>query len=502
MNRPLDHARIGPRLSGTGIGVILILAFSALVRLWDLDLKPPHFDEGVNGWFADQMTRTGYYPYDPTNYHGPLHMYAVFITQTLLGRNLWALRLPAILASVLAVWAVLLFRRHLGDRIALTAALFMAVSPAFVFFGRYSIHESWLVVFVLLTTYGVIGLWCEGKRSDLWWVVAGLTGMVLTKETYVIHAGTLVLAFPFLRLWELVVPSRPGFRWARQCWGWADFGRGVLVGGMVIIAFYSGFFLNFAKLSGLWETFAAWFATGVEAAGHEKTEFQFGPLNFYWVWLMARYEWPSLLGLAGCFVLMLPADARIRWIAICGGGVLLAYSLIPYKTPWCVISVIWPFLFTGAWLVWRLPTRWAVSAITLLSLANFLWMARLNFFEFTNDGEPYVYVQTYEEAGEALKKLVDAADEDPRFLHAPGRVILESYYPVPWILGDFTSVGYYSEGEVPAQITDTFIICRGDDVERVRSALKGSYREIEFRLRSGVEDCHLFLREDNPASAQ
>ena len=44
-----------------------ILALAAALRVTLLDIKPPHFDEGVNGWFADQMTRNGFFRYDPTN---------------------------------------------------------------------------------------------------------------------------------------------------------------------------------------------------------------------------------------------------------------------------------------------------------------------------------------------------------------------------------------------------------------------------------------------------
>jgi len=49
---------------------------------------------GINGWFVDQMVKSGFYRYDPTNYHGPLHFYVLFLSQTLFGRNLWALRMP------------------------------------------------------------------------------------------------------------------------------------------------------------------------------------------------------------------------------------------------------------------------------------------------------------------------------------------------------------------------------------------------------------------------
>jgi len=70
--------------------------------LFLLGIKPPHFDEGINGWFVDQMMKNGFYKYDPTNYHGPLHFYVSAALATLFGRNVWALRLPVVLVSISA----------------------------------------------------------------------------------------------------------------------------------------------------------------------------------------------------------------------------------------------------------------------------------------------------------------------------------------------------------------------------------------------------------------
>src|SRR5262245_9452600 len=50
-----------------------ILAVAALLRLAWLPLRPPHSDEGVDGWFAEKVLSDGFYHYDPENYHGPLH---------------------------------------------------------------------------------------------------------------------------------------------------------------------------------------------------------------------------------------------------------------------------------------------------------------------------------------------------------------------------------------------------------------------------------------------
>src|SRR4051794_29995564 len=119
-------------------GIILLGAF---LRFLLLGMKPPHFDEGINGWFVDQMMRNGFYRYDPTNYHGPLHFYILFLAQTLFGRHIWALRLPVVLASIASIFATLKFEPFVGKKVSRIAALAMAISPGFIFYGRYSIHE-------------------------------------------------------------------------------------------------------------------------------------------------------------------------------------------------------------------------------------------------------------------------------------------------------------------------------------------------------------------------
>src|SRR6187397_564815 len=111
----------------------LIVALGAFLRLLLLGIKPPHFDEGINGWFVDQMVKNGFYRYDPTNYHGPLHFYVLFIFQTLFGRNVWALRLPVVIVSISCVWLCLKFEPLVGRRVSWWAAVAMAVSPGFVF---------------------------------------------------------------------------------------------------------------------------------------------------------------------------------------------------------------------------------------------------------------------------------------------------------------------------------------------------------------------------------
>ena len=492
------------KLPWVEIGILLV---AAVLRTVLVDIKPPHFDEGINGWFADQMRINGFYHYDPTNYHGPLHFYAVFLSQTLFGRNLWALRLPAIIPALLAVWALLRYREFFGTTAARWAAAAMAVSPAFVFYGRYSIHESWMVLFSILLLWAVLGLWEKGERRFLFTLILALTGMILTKETYVVHVGCLILAGGVLWAWQKVLPSRPAFPIARQFWSGRDLGNSLALALLAIVFFYSGNFLDWAGLKGLYETYAAWFHTGVQAGGHEKNTFRLWDkdwLNYYWVALMARYEWPALAGLLACARYVVPSDARLRYVAISAGGVLMAYSIIPYKTPWCIISILWPFyLILGAIIQEASTTFKASKLLRPATLAAFLLLAislgmsiRLNFFHFTNEKEPYVYVQTYAEIETLTKPLLEMAAKDPRAYHLRGQSVLESYYPLPWILGDFTDIGYFNTKSPPATFDGDFVLAESSEAAEVEPKLAGSYYKRTFRLRDAQEECVVYFREE------
>src|SRR5205809_3794801 len=336
------------RLAETGWTPWLILGLAALLRLVLLGMKPPHFDEGINGWFVDQVMHNGFYRYDPTNYHGPLHFYVLLLSESLLGRSLWALRLPVVLVSIGCVWLTLKFEPLVGRNVSRIAALAMAVSPGFVFYGRYAIHEVWLQLFSMMFILGLLGLWRRGTLTYLWYAGAGLTGMILTKETYAIHVACALLAIPTLAV-SYALSRVPDVEPAKQTWSWIDLAMIILVGGFAIVFFYSGTFFNWSGVKGLYLAFKTWTETGAAGHGHEKAW-------DYWLKLMGPtwevhradffgYELPMLAGLILCVFCQKFRNLSLRYLAIYGVGGLIAYSYVKYKTPWCVISFGWPLLF-------------------------------------------------------------------------------------------------------------------------------------------------------------
>src|SRR6266480_6478804 len=97
----------------------------------------------------------------------------------------------------------------------------------------------------------------------------GLAGMILTKETYIIHLGCAALAVPVLFFSNRLNPlldARP----AKQTWDYVDLTLVIGVGAAAIVFFYSGTFLHWSGIKGLYQFYQAWFATGHEGHGHEK----------------------------------------------------------------------------------------------------------------------------------------------------------------------------------------------------------------------------------------
>jgi len=489
---------------------LLIVAFTAVFRILFLAIKPPHFDEGVNGWFIDQMVHDGFYHYDPANYHGPLHFYILFIFQLLLGRGLWAIRLPIVIVSTLTVYLVTLFDRFLDRRTCWIAAIAMAVSPGLEFYGRYAIHESEFVFFIILAVWGSAGIRKFGN-GYLWAAALGVTGMVLTKETYIIHFTAFTLAVPSLLFLERAFPSSETAPAAKEPYSIDELAIVGAVCASLILFFYSGNFLDFPGLHGMVTTFSEWAKTGHNGNGHEKTEYDYTlrmipfligkkpiTVNYYWFTLMARYEWPVLLGTLFSIFYIFPKNNRlIRYLAIYGWGALAAYSIVPYKTPWCIITIAWPFFFVFGDCMKDLLDKtgkpFGLSLLAVLLVPLFAWSVRLNFYHYTDDNEPYVYVQTFDDINELTAPLFKMVAMDPANYNLKGNILLSSYHPLPWILGDFTNLSWFDDDRSPDETDADFLMVDDSRTEEVEKLLKQDYFTEEYRLRSAMDPVKLYL---------
>lgn len=159
------------------IGCLAVTAIAVFWRFWQLDLKPLHHDEGVNGNFLITLFRDGVYRYDPNNYHGPDLYYIALAFTKAFGLNTISIRASVAIFGVLTVILAFFLKDYIGKVGSLAAALFIALSPGMVYISRYFIHE---LLFVFFSFGIVIGfLYFIEKRKAGVAAIASMTLLLL-----------------------------------------------------------------------------------------------------------------------------------------------------------------------------------------------------------------------------------------------------------------------------------------------------------------------------------
>jgi hypothetical protein len=153
------------------------------------------------------------------------------------------------------------------------------------------------------------------------------------------------------------------------------------------------------------------------------------------------------------------------------------------------------FIFGSFVLV--VPKRWlglALAAAGLLLTGSLAYTVTLNYFRCTTDTEPYVYVQTYNDIYKLTTPVLALAHRDPLYYHIIGHIIRASPYPLPWILGDFSRIGYYEHENYPPTMDADFLLVQEDKVTEVESKLRDSYFTQPLTIRPYQDPSKLYLR--------
>jgi hypothetical protein len=98
-------------------------------------------------------------------------------------------------------------------------------------------------------------------------------------------------------------------------------------------------------------------------------------------------------------------------------------------------------------------------------------------------------VQTYKDIERLTKPVLALAKSEPDGFQLEGIIMLDSYYPLPWIFGDFTRVGYFKKDSPPPRWDADFVVIEASNAAQTESKFKDSYYKFPFRLRSGQEEC-------------
>ncbi len=527
----LQELKVNQVVWRTGAAAILIA--SALLRLYDLNLVPLHHDEGVNGIFLVHLVNEGFYQYDPQNYHGPtLYYFAALIPwiskllfgttfEATYGLTTFTIRFVTASFGVATIGLVLTLRRHLGTIAALSGAVLLTISPGTVYLSRYFIHEPLLVFFTLAVVVTALRFRESGRPSCLLLTAAFAAILFATKETAIIAAGVLLIALAstsVLARWRETSEdpatnkggSRPTMRERLRSSTERLGGLSALtilsIAALslfltIAIFFYSSFFTNYPK--GLYDalkTFEFWTKTG--------TRIHVNPWWTYFAWMLKDEAPLMLLGTAGVVLAIWRGSNRFAvFTALWTIGTFATYSLIPYKTPWLMLNFHLPLAIIGGYAFEEIyqqararkqPLAPLLIGVLMFGVSSYQ-MLMLNFVNYDDDQEVYVYVHTRRDIFPLLAEIDSIAKRAGTGTQSPITITSLDYWPLPWYLRHYPFVQYgktnlFNETMVigPANQQLPLLASLGSRYQQIRSGLNpaGTYT-----LRPGVE-LVLFMRSD------
>ncbi len=472
------------------LAAITLVAF--VFRAIDTGNRPMHGDEAVHAEKFKELWETGVYHYDSNEYHGPTIYYAALPSVILHGRHSWPetreadYRLPIAFFGAGMLLFLLPMAEGLGRRAALTAALFIAISPAFVFYSRYFIQE---IPFVCVTL-GALAFgwrWAVSRKSS--WLIgsavcAGL--MIASKETSILTIAAVIIA-AVATLWLSKKRDCKSID-LRKLITLPNIALSIAIALVVAIVLVSGFLKNPSGAVGYLRAYAPWFHRAKGDAGIHNHPFYyylqmliFTHKQYQGVW---GGRWSEalifVLGAIGAVVALTRVDRQEskskaegsvvlwRFIAFYTIALTLIYSLIPYKTPWCLLSFWLGFCLLAGLGVCELyrrlkpaPLRAAlgiVLGIGVVQLGNQAF--RASFMSNADPNNPYVYAATSADVLKLQERIDGLAKAWPAHNKMVIKVFSTSdyYWPLPWYLRRYPNVGYYSHApktkeEAEAEVT-------------------------------------------------
>ena len=508
---------------------LAIVIVGAVLRLYNLSLVPLHHDEGVNGNFLVTLVREGKYTYNPENYHGPtLYFFSAIIPWIVrffggksagdaYGLTTFNIRFVTAAFGIATIWLALLLRKRLGTIGALSAAGLIAISPGAVYLSRYFIHESLFVFFTLAIVVASLKYYDSGRSVYL--ILASISAalMVATKETWIINGPVLLIALVttnvYFRLRDRLDRKRrsDGSTLGERLWQTIErFGGPVPLTTVALVAFavfiivnvlfYSSFFTNYPKgISDAMQTLKFWSHRTHE---HEHPWWQ------YISWLFQEEAVVLILGGVGAMIAVWRAKNRFAvFIAQFAFGLLAAYSLVGYKTPWISLNFIVPLALTSGYTLdvvyqklreFQQPRLFLAPALIIVAICGYQ-MYELNFVHYDDDAYPYVYAHTRRE----MLTMLDEIDRISKRLGTGNdtgiALVSPDYWPLPWYLRDYKRVGYYQQ-IVPTN--EPIIVGSTAQEEQLKATYGDRYDLVSsgvdegaYALRPGV-DLLLYVRRD------
>ncbi len=284
--------------------------------------------------------------------------------------------------------------------------------------------------------------------------------MQATKETAVLAYLAALLAGIFTWL----ISRRRDSTFQRPQWRWWHLVSGLALAALVASILLSSFFTNMrGPLDGIL-TYFPW----LHRAGGDSPHVN--PWSFYlhrliwWhatggrIWSEGLVIALAALGAISAFREPGDRDSRgqtvfVRWLVGYTLALIAIYSLIPYKTPWCLIQfLVGLILLAGTGVsvllqtVRKTSSRVIIAALLVLGAGHLAWQSYETSFVIPADvGNPYVFAQTSPDVLRLADTCEQLAAASPQGFATPVKVIWNDayYWPLPWYLRRFERVEWW-----------------------------------------------------------
>lgn len=158
-----------------------------MLRVWSVGVRAMHLDESTVAWFAWQLVTGHGYAYDPV-YHGPFQHEMLALIFVLFQASQTSARMLAVLLGTGLVILPWFLRDYLGRLGALASSFLIAISPSFIYFGRFERDDTYMEFFTFLMVVLALRFIRDRKAWQLYGFGIAFALAFTTKESIYIVA--------------------------------------------------------------------------------------------------------------------------------------------------------------------------------------------------------------------------------------------------------------------------------------------------------------------------
>ena len=355
--------------------------------------------------------------------------------------------------------------------------------------------------------------WDEGRPIYLILASASTALFFATKETAFITLGTMLIACGCVFIWRKLFVGVFGeikpnelepvqLTWNRFLERCKESDSSLLILAVVItfayvgVLFFSSFFTYWEGVLGAFKAYAFWTKTGT--GDHTQNGF-----SAYLKWGY-RLELPIfILSAIGTLIAFIKGRHIFAMFAgLWAFGLFLAYTIIPYKTPWLALSFILPMCIIAGY---GINEIFSYRHIALKVLAGVLALAAavvlnyqtydLNLVRYDDDQMPYVYAHTTRGFLELVSEVERYAEKSGKGKDATIEIVSPDYWSMPWYMREYPHANFHGK-IVPANSAEMIVAKKDDQDTDISSKYATHYKKAgEYPLRPGVE-LILLVRND------